>query len=81
MDPRRTVFLSRSSISLDLIFLTTSTSAVSATYRRFAGDAEGTLWLDLKGVAEAVELRPLSCGGVPGGVVDPAVKSRGSHSN
>jgi len=44
--PRRTVFLSCSSISLSLIFFTTSMSCGSATYLRFVAGANESGALD-----------------------------------
>lgn len=65
--PLNTVFRSLSSTSFCLIFLTTSTSSVSATYRRLAGDAiDSAIPNDADGVESGAAFRS----GDPGGVVD-----------
>ena len=69
--PRRTLVLSRNSISFALIFFTTSMSAESATYRRLSA-------LDWSAPREERDIAgraafPRNCGGVPGGVVDSAI--------
>ena len=75
--PRRTAFLSRSSISANLIFFTASASELSGTYRRFVGEDVGSDSLEVASVEEKAEEAPR--GGVPGGVVDSA--SAGSEVN
>ena len=70
--PRRTVFRSLSSTSFCLIFLTTSMSAVSATYLRLRGLDVDSESFD-KDATEGRDEDPRSCGGVPGGVVDTAI--------
>ena len=64
--PRRTVFRSLSSTSFCLIFLTTSTSCESATYRLFVGD---TVCSAEPSAAEGVDADGF-CSGEPGGVVE-----------
>ena len=53
-------------------FLTTSMSAVSATYLRFSGLEVDSALFDREEIAGR-EADPRNCGGVPGGVVDTAV--------
>lgn len=72
--PLSTVFRSLSSTSFCLIFLTTSLSCASATYRRLVGEVVvgGAACVDFWGVeGSARPCRELG-GGVPDGVVDPA---------
>ncbi len=66
--PCKTVVLSLSSISLSLIFLTASASAVSGTYRRFVGELEASNDLEAAGVVGRTDVPPRV--GEPGGVVD-----------
>jgi hypothetical protein len=68
--PRNTVFRSWSSISPSLIFFTASASALSGTYRRFAGEVEVSVDLEAAGVEGSTEAAPRE--GEPGGVVDCA---------
>ena len=68
LKPRRTEFLSLSSISLSRIFLTISMSELSGTYFRFAGELERSPDFAAGVAVAATALR----GGVPGGVVDSA---------
>ena len=73
LTPRRTVLRSCNSISFCLILLTTSMSALSATYLRFNGLLVESAPLDRE-ATEGRDAEPRSCGGVPGGVVDSAEK-------
>ena len=71
--PRRTVFRSCNSISLALILFTTSTSEVSVTYLRLSElELESGILDSEDDDGRAADAR--DCGGVPGGVVDSAVK-------
>ena len=63
------MFRSLSSTSFCLIFLTTSTSCESATYRLFVGD---TVCSAETGAAEGVDAGGF-CSGEPGGVVESTV--------
>jgi len=69
--PRNTVLRSLSSTSFCLIFLTTSTSCVSARYLRFEGDIPAGSARFVPGVEGNATVAPLRRG-EPGGVVDSA---------
>jgi hypothetical protein len=73
--PLRTVLRSLSSTSFCLIFLTTSASWASATYRRFEGVAVAASGARERGVTGAWP--PVVLGGVPGGV---DVSAAGKHT-
>ena len=63
---------SLSSTSFSLIFLTTSASCVSVTYRLFAGDDVLVSVARVRGVISDPWPVVVVRGGVPGGVVDSA---------
>ena len=70
--PRRTELRSLSSTSFCLIFLTTSTSWVSAKYRFLESDDALASAVCVRGVTDNPWPVVVVRGGVPGGVVDSA---------